>query len=67
MSELTELEEKLAHLIRAVDDMSEIVARQDVEIALLIRRVAVLMEREAGREMEAGGTIPLGDQKPPRW
>jgi len=29
---MTDLEEKLAHLIRAVDDLSDVIARQDREI-----------------------------------
>jgi SlyX protein len=26
-----------------------------------------LMQREAEREADAGGTIPLADQRPPHW
>ncbi len=26
-----------------------------------------LLEREAEREAEAGGAIPLADQRPPHW
>lgn len=61
------LEEAVAHLTRAVDDLSAIVARQEGEIARLGRRVGLLMEREAERETEGGGTIPLADQRPPHW
>ena len=50
------LEERVAHLIRAVDDLSAVVARQDREIATLTRRVEMLMEREA--EREAAGRDP---------
>lgn len=60
------LEEALAHLTRVTEDLSEVVARQEVEIARLARRIGLLMEREAERETEAG-TIPLADQKPPHW
>jgi SlyX protein len=66
-TDLTHLEEKIAHLTRAVDDLSDIVTRQDTEIARLTHRVAMLMEREAGRELDAGGSVPLADQKPPHW
>lgn len=59
-------EEELAHLRRTVDDLSEVVAGQSREIERLARRVGLLMEREAEREVE-GGTIPLADQKPPHW
>ena len=61
------LEETVAHLWRIVEDLSEIVARQEREIDALKRRVGLLMEREASREVDAGGTIPLADQKPPHW
>jgi SlyX protein len=29
--------------------------------------VEMLMMREAEREVDQGGTIPLADQKPPHW
>lgn len=67
MTQQTALEEKIAHLIRAVDDLSDIVARQEGEISRLTHRVAMLMEREAGREMDGGGSIPLADQRPPHY
>ena len=60
------LEEAVAQLTRAVDDLSTIVARQEAEITRLMRRVGALMEREAERETE-GGTIQLADQRPPHW
>jgi len=61
------LEETVAHLSRIVEDLSEIVARQEREIDYIKRRVGLLLEREASRELDAGGTIPLADQKPPHW
>jgi SlyX protein len=66
MGDRQELEERIAHLTRAVEDLSEVVARQSAEIDRLARRVGLLMEREADREAE-GGTIPLADQRPPHW
>lgn len=63
---LTRLENLNAHLARTVDELSDIVARQEREITALTRRVGMLMEREAEREAE-GGTIPLADQRPPHW
>ncbi|MBL4628831.1 MAG: SlyX family protein [Roseicyclus sp.] len=64
----TRLEEQVAHLTKAMDEMSDVVARQDVEIALLVRRVEMLMSREAEREANGNsGSIPLSDQKPPHW
>ncbi|MEC3861822.1 SlyX family protein [Mesobacterium sp. TK19101] len=61
------LEERIAHLLRVVDDLSDTVARQDGEIALLTRRVAMLMEREATREAEGTGGVVLGDERPPHY
>ena len=61
------LEETLAHLVRTVEELSEVVARQDGELDKLTRRVALLSQREAERELEAGTQIPLADQKPPHW
>ena len=58
------IEETLAHLVRTVDDLSDIVARQEREIATLTRRVARLMEREAEREAQAG-VVAFGDDAPP--
>lgn len=64
---ITRLEEELAHLRAAVDDLSDVVTRQSHEIARLTNRVRMLMEREAEREFSEGGTVPLADQKPPHW
>ncbi|MFD0857572.1 SlyX family protein [Roseovarius aquimarinus] len=61
------LEEQIAHLLRAVDDLSDTVARQDAEIAVLTRRVEMLMRREAERESDTGGSVTLGNEKPPHW
>ncbi|KQI71107.1 SlyX family protein [Loktanella sp. 5RATIMAR09] len=67
MTSITHLEEKIAHLTRTVEDLSDIVARQETELAVAQRRLAMLMEREAGREMDSGSTVPLADQRPPHW
>ena len=67
MTENTELEETLAHLVRMVDELSDIVARQDGEIARLSSRVEMLMAREAERQLDEGGSLPMADQKPPHW
>ncbi|QBF33063.1 SlyX family protein [Thalassococcus sp. S3] len=64
---MQEIEEKLAHLIRNVEDLSDVVARQELEIALLTRRVQMLMEREAERQADGGGGVVLGDERPPHY
>lgn len=61
------LEEQIAHLQRAVEEMSDVIARQDSEIALLTRRVQMLMEREAERQAEQTGGVVLGDERPPHY
>ena len=66
MDRTTRLEEQVAHLTRVLEDLSEAVARQEGEIAQMTRRIAMLVEREADREAEAGSAI-VGDQRPPHW
>ncbi len=67
MTDTTHLEEQIAHLTKAVEELSDIVARQELELEKATRRLAMLMEREATRELDAGGTVPLADQRPPHW
>jgi SlyX protein len=61
------LEAAVAHLTRLAEDLSAVVAEQAARIDRLDRRLGLLMEREAEREAEAGGTVPLADQRPPHW
>lgn len=67
MNTTTQLEEKIAHLTRIVEDLSDVVASQAQALEKAERRIALLMEREASREYDGGGTVPLADQKPPHW
>lgn len=55
----------MAHLMRAVEDLSDVVARQASEIAGLERRVRLLMERAA--EEEAFRDPPEANVRPPHW
>ena len=64
---MQEIEEKLTHLIRSVDDLSDVVARQGKEIETLTRRVEMLMQREGDREAQGSGGIVLGDERPPHY
>ncbi|MEL7011719.1 MAG: SlyX family protein [Pseudomonadota bacterium] len=64
---MTKIEETLAHLTRTVEDLSDVVARQEREIETLTRRVQMLLEREAERQSEGGGAVVLGDERPPHW
>lgn len=64
---LNRAEEEIAHLRRAVDDLSDVVARQAGEIAVLTRRLGLLMARMAEAEAETPRGAPPADQKPPHW
>ena len=64
---LKELETATAHLMLTVEDLSDIVARQQSEIDVLTRRVQLLMQREAEREQSTGGGEIVGDELPPHW
>ena len=61
------LEERVAHLLRTVDELSDVVARQQDEIDRLNRRVQMLMEREGERQAEATGGIVIGNERPPHY
>ncbi|PVH30026.1 SlyX family protein [Pararhodobacter oceanensis] len=68
MSEKTALlEEKIAHLTRAVEDLSDVVADQAKLLDVMSRRLGALMQREAEREADSGSSVPLADQRPPHW
>lgn len=67
MTQKLELEERIAHLTRTVEDLSDIVARQADQIDRLVRRTDLLTAREAEREADGGTSIPLADQRPPHW
>ena len=61
------LEEQIAHLTRTVEELNEVITRQQVELNTLTRRVHMLMEREAEREQAQSGGIILGDERPPHY
>lgn len=63
----TVIEERLADLMRTVEDLSATVARQDREIDRLTARVDRLIRREAEREAEGTGGVVLGDERPPHY
>lgn len=66
MDRIDSLEERMAHLIRTLEDLSDVVVRQGREIDTLTRRVHLLMEREAERE-SAMAEAPPANVKPPHW
>ncbi|WEF25540.1 SlyX family protein [Paracoccus sp. S3-43] len=66
-TQIRAVEETLAHLTRVTEDLHEVIARQDAEIATLTRRVEMLMRFAAEQQADAQGQIPLADQRPPHW
>jgi len=64
---MEKLEEQIAHLMRTVDDLSGVVARQEKEITTLTRRVHMLMQREGERDAAGGGSAIMGDERPPHY
>ncbi len=67
MADNQQLEEQIAHLTRIVEELSDVVAAQQRDLDQAKKRLGMLMQREAEREMELGGSVPLADQKPPHW
>ena len=67
MDRIEALEERVAHLMRGLDDLSDVVARLADDIDRLTRHSAMLMQREAECEADGGGGAPQADQRPPHW
>ena len=63
----TELQTRIAHLEKMVEELSDEVARHAKALDIAERRILKLLEQAADREVDAGGTIPLADQRPPHW
>ena len=68
MSERLEaIEIKLAHLERAVAEISDVVARQQKELDRALDRNQRLMEKIAALESEAGAASATAYEKPPHY
>ena len=67
MDDVTALQERFAHQELVIEELSDVVTQQADRIAVLERRVAMLMAREAEREADAPGGIVLGDERPPHY
>ena len=63
-SRLTENEAKISYLIKDIEDLSDIVAKQSRELEKLNKKVSFLIQKETERD-DIGGVV-LGD-KPPHW
>jgi len=61
------IEEELAHLARAIEDLHEMVVDQGARMDVLERRVAMLLERAAVVEAQNTGGVVIGDERPPHY
>jgi SlyX protein len=66
MAHLTDLEERIAHLTRLVEDLSDVVVEQSTRLHRTERQLALLIEREVEREGGLSAPAPA-DQRPPHW
>ena len=60
------IEEKLAHLERAVNELSDVVARQQKELDRATDRHQRLMDKLAAMESDFGASA-TADEKPPHY
>ncbi|MCO6381175.1 MAG: SlyX family protein [Vannielia sp.] len=61
------LEEELAHITRAVEDLHEMVLTQGKRLDTMERRVGLLMKRAAESEADNAGGVVMGDERPPHY
>ncbi|NYS25736.1 SlyX family protein [Rhodobacteraceae bacterium 2376] len=59
-------EERIAHLLRAVDELSDQTRAQAERIARLEAQMAELRRRDADRDAGSGGLF-FADERPPHW
>jgi SlyX protein len=64
---LDQIEIKLAHLERAVAEISDVVARQQKELDRAQDRNQRLMDKLAALESEQGGASATAYEKPPHY
>lgn len=62
-----DLETTMAHLMRSVEELSDVIADQARRLDRLEARVEMLLRREAEREAEGSGGVVLGDERPPHY
>ena len=63
---LATIEEKLAHLERAVNELSDVVARQQKELDRVTDRHQRLMDKLAAMESDFGASASA-EEKPPHY
>ena len=60
------LEEQIAHLTRAMEDLSDVVAKQDSELRHLTQLVENFGKKIQGPDSESGSII-FSDERPPHY
>ena len=63
-SRLTENETKISYLIKDIEDLSDIVAKQGLELEDINKKINFLIQKVTERDEISG--VVLGD-KPPHW
>ena len=63
-SRLTENETKISYLIKDIEDLSDIVAKQGLELENINKKISFLIQKVSERDELSG--VVLGD-KPPHW
>ena len=63
-SRLTENETKISYLIKDIEDLSDIVAKQGLELEKINKQISFLIQKVTERDEISG--VVLGDQ-PPHW
>ena len=61
------IEEKLSHIMKSLDELSDIVAKHETTISLSASRIEKLMSTLAEKELESGGDAYFQDDKPPHY
>ncbi len=64
---ITRLEEMLAYQANTIEELNDVVTRQQADIDRMARQLEMLMKRAAQQEADETPGVPLADQVPPHW
>ena len=67
MTDTTLLEEKLAHLEKTIDDLSEVVRHQGAEVERLTKLTSMLAGRLRDSADASTGGVFFADERPPHY